>query len=151
MKGVSHNGYEGLGGRREVIFTEEEHALLLRAERIVELLPETTPDGELIRCHEVARIVGYLLKLPVQDGKYGMCDHSWCWTREPDPDYHILRVSAAPKILDPYAIGSLPVVRLLDSGVSVPHIGWSYMPGQARDDVKKDFVEAEAERIRRMF
>lgn len=151
MRGIAHNGYEGHKGKREVVFTEEELELLLRAERIVELLPEATPDGKLIRCHEVARIVGCLLKLPVQDGKYGMCDHSWLWTREPDPEYHILRVSAAPKILDPYAVGSLPVVRLLDSGVSVPHLGWSYMPGVERDDVKTDFVDSEVERIRRMF
>jgi hypothetical protein len=151
MKGIAHNGYEGHRGKREVIFTKEELQLLRKAERIVRLLPERTPDGQLIRCHEVARIVGSLLKLPVQDGKYGMCEHSWCWTREPEPDYHILRVSVAPRILDPYAVGSLPVVRLLDSGVSVPHLGWSYMPGLGRNDVKKGFVASEVKRIRRML
>lgn len=151
MRGVSHNGYEDGRGRREVVFTEEELSLLQRAEAIVDLLPETTPDGKLIRCHEVARIVGSLLSLPVQDGKYGMCDHSWCWTREPDKDYHILRLSAAPKILDPYAVGSLPVVRLLDTSVLVPHLGWSYTPGVERDDVKEDFVRSEVERISRLL
>lgn len=151
MKGISVNGYKNHRNQHEELFTKEELLMLRRAEAIVDLLPEETPDGELIRCHEVARIVGSLLKLPVQDGKYGMCDHSWLWTREFDPTFPRLRVNGAPKILDPYCVGSLPAVRILDSLVSLPHLGWAYQTGRERDDVKQDFVDSEVERIKKVL
>lgn len=147
MKGISHNGYKNWQGEHEELFTKREIELLGLATIIVELLPETTPDGELVRCHEVARIVGCLLKLPVEDGKYGLHDHSWCWTGPFHPGYP--RTLDPPKILDPYCVGNLPVVRILDSATSVPHLGWMYRPGQQRDDVLHEFVASEAERIKR--
>jgi len=149
MRGISHNGYKNWQGKHEAVFSEEEKDLLVRATRIVELLPELQPDGELIRCHEVARVVGCLLKLDVQDGKYGLHDHSWCWTGPFHPRWP--RTVDPPKILDPYCVGNLPVVRLLDSASSVPHLGWMYRPAPERDDVLKAFVESEAERIRRIL
>ncbi len=149
MKGISHNGYKNHRGEHEEIFTKDELLLLRFAERIVDLLPETTPDGALIRCHEVARIVGSLLKLPVEDGKYGMHDHSWCWTRPFHLDFP--RSLDVPKILDPYCVGNLPIVRILDCASSVPHLGWMYKPAPQRDDILHEFVHSEVERIRRML
>lgn len=149
MKGVSHNGYEDDSGKRHEIFSPPELEVLAKAIRVVDLLPETTPDGGLVRCHEVARIVGCLLKLPVQDGKYGLVEHSWLWTRKLVPRYP--RVMDRPKILDPYCVGNLPVVRLLDSAPSVPHLGWAYQPGKERTDILKDFVRSEVARIRRLL
>jgi hypothetical protein len=93
MKGISYNGYVDHLGKLQELFSEREKEMLGLASAIVELLPETTPDGELIRCHEVARIVGCLLKLEVQDGKYGLHDHSWLWTGPFHPRW--------PRSLDP--------------------------------------------------
>lgn len=149
MRGISHNGYKNHKGEHEELFSQKEMAVFREAVRIVEMLPETTPDGELIRCHEVARVVGSLLKLPVEDGKYGMHDHSWCWTAP----FHATfpRSLNPPKILDPYCVGNLPIVRLLDCASSVPHLGWMYKPALQRDDILHEFVHAEVERIRRLL
>lgn len=148
MKGVAANGYERGDGTHQEIFSSKEMAWLRQAEAIVRLLPETTSDGDLIRCHEVARIVGSLLGLPVQDGRYGLCDHSWLWTRKPACRLDRLRVTGAPRILDPYCVGSLPLVRLLDSAAALPHLGWAYRPGQKRRDIQAAFVAAEVARLR---
>ena len=149
MKGISHNGYRDHKGEHQDVFTGAEKVFLEAAARIVDLLPEITPDGELIRCHEVARIVGCLLKLEVQDGKYGLHDHSWLWTGPFHPRWP--RSLDPPKILDPYCVGNLPIVRILDPASSVPHLGWMYRPGPVRDDVLKDFVDSEVERIERVI
>lgn len=149
MRGISHNGYKDWQGKHAELFTKPEMEFLQRAVRIVDLLPELSPDGELIRCHEVARVVGCLLKLEVQDGKYGLHDHSWLWTGPFHPRWP--RSCDPPKILDPYCVGNLPIVRLLDSASSVPHLGWMYRPGPERDDVLNDFVASEVDRIRRLL
>lgn len=121
------------------VFSRREVKLLRMAERVVEFLP----DG--MRCHEVARVVGAVLGLEVADGSYGFVDHSWCWTEPPDPSRIAGRIGM-PNILDPYCVGALPQVRLLDgSCTSLPHVGWSYRPGPARADVDEELVQATSD------
>lgn len=78
-------------------FSLDELELLRQATEIVGLLP----DDDRLRCHEVARIVGQVLRLEVLDGHYGIVDHSWCMTPN-------------RRIIDPYAVGRLPMVQLVD-------------------------------------
>ncbi|OPZ31880.1 MAG: hypothetical protein BWY99_02867 [Synergistetes bacterium ADurb.BinA166] len=124
------------------IFTEREISLLDTVTRIVAKLPEEGPNGPL-RCHEVARVVGRLLGLTVEDGFYGFADHSWLWTEKPDPSKIVTSRVGMPNILDPYCVGSLPVVRLLDgSCTALPHVGWSYRSGPPRMDIDEDLVDS---------
>lgn len=85
-------------GYAEMVFTRDDRELLRQAQEIVSLLP---PDDRL-RCHEVARIVAQILRLDVFDGYYGAIEHSWCMT-------------PARSILDPYCVGRLPMVQLVDN------------------------------------
>lgn len=93
-------------------FTRQQLDLLREATTIVDLLPVAS-----WRCHEVARVVGKLLKLDVVDGQYGGMQHSWC-TLEP-----LEETRWGAKLLDPYAVGRLPQVQL----VFIPRHLW--MPG----------------------
>jgi len=121
------------------IFSAEEAVILAKATAIVEALPDSGPHGPL-RCHEVARAVGRILGLQVADGFYGFVDHSWLWTRPLDTS-HLVGRTGFPNILDPYCVGGLPAVRLVHCGSpSLPHVGWAYRPGPARDDVDEDLV-----------
>lgn len=86
-----------MDGYAFTVFTRDDRELLRQAIEIVSLLPE---DSRL-RCHEVARIVGQILKLDVVDGHYGLVQHSWCMT-------------PARFVLDPYCVGRLPMVQLVD-------------------------------------
>jgi hypothetical protein len=92
------------------IFTGEELGLWHDATKVVDALREAEfPD---LRCHELARAVGKVLGLQVQDGFYGFVDHSWLWLRPLGPT--IGRIGF-PNILDVYCVGSLPLVRLVDA------------------------------------
>lgn len=131
--------------------------LLRAAQAVVDLLPETI-DGELVRCHEVARVVAEVLSYPersksgmfdelvVVDGKFGVHDHSW------------IRVDGSVRgrlILDPYAVGRIPMVQVLDLDVmtlpyrresacdrcGVPN-PWFYREGPTRDDVRHEVLAA---------
>jgi hypothetical protein len=123
------------------IFAEQELELLRAAQNIVKLIPLDD-----IRCHELSRVVGTLLKLEVQDGYYGFVDHSWLWTKPFEsrglrPDKNRTRVGF-PNILDVYCVGSLPQVRLIDcQHTALPHVGWAYRPDRARDDIDEVLVD----------
>lgn len=122
------------------LFTGEEQRLLRRATRLVEGVDD--PRGEL-RCHELARAVGMVLGLAVQDGSYGFVDHTWLWTR-PLPDVLTGEnlVLGMTNILDVYAVGQLPMVRLVACAQScLPHVGWAYRPGLPRMDVDAKIVD----------
>jgi hypothetical protein len=104
------------------VFTPLEIGLYRRAVHLVDCLPDR-PD---LRCHELARVVDRLLPPPpadpgpvgppatpwsrrrVVDGWYGSVEHSWI-------EIHVL--TPPPRrlsILDVYAVGSLPMVRLVE-------------------------------------
>lgn len=91
------------------VFTCVELAQLKRVTKMVESVDEEKL-GATVRCHELARAVGTLLKLPVQDGLYRAVSHSWLLT-------------SGGHILDVYCIGRLPQVQLVD-----PHLDFSYVP-----------------------
>lgn len=118
------------------VFTPEEMELLGLAADLVRSLP----DLPGLRCHEVARAVGEVLGLQVQDGKYGWCEHSWLWTRP------WMSGSFPPSVLDPYAVGSLPQVKLVDMGLPA-HRG-TYTVGDERTDVDLGLVKVLVEGLR---
>jgi len=98
---------------------------------LVALLPEKDEQGRLLRCHEVARIVGSILGLEVVDGRYEYgCEHSWCIV----PD----KVGRGFSILDPYAVARIPPVQLV---VVLPTIPNRYFPEAARDDIRQDVID----------
>jgi hypothetical protein len=115
------------------VFEAHELSLLKQATELV-----ANVDDEhftfVIRCHELARAVGRILRLPHEDGKYtvlpergGGVDHSWLLVaRESRRE--------APSILDVYAVGQLPQVQLFASALTVPHHRL-FMPGRERADI----------------
>jgi hypothetical protein len=114
-------------------------------------LPDCDAAHELLRCHEVARIIerrlrrqldkhGYLiieekaapplkLHIEVVDGHYHHIEHSWL----------IVGLHAPTYILDVYAVGRMPQVQLL-----TPDLGHAalFRPGPWRTDIRRDVVEA---------
>ncbi len=106
--------------------------LLADADEIVASIPDPASGAPMLRSHEVARVVGTMLHLPVVDGQYGKVDHSWLVIERASPGSREL-------ILDVYCVGSLPQVRLLDTHSALPHDG-DYYPGKARDDIDRDLV-----------
>ena len=124
----------------EAIFDGRDIDLLHKAERIVEHVPDRNSRDELVRCHEVARIVGKILGLPVQDGYYGFVDHSWCWMAPMRPKLSRARIGV-PHILDPYCVGSLPQVRIVVcDNTALPPAGVAYRADRERDDIDQEFV-----------
>jgi len=119
------------------IFTGEELEIWRCATKLVDALREVEfPD---LRCHELARAVGKVLGLQVQDGFYGFVDHSWLWLRPLGPTVGRF---GFPNILDVYSVGVLPLVRLVDAqATSLPHVGWAYRPANAREDVQQAVVD----------
>lgn len=111
------------------VFLPLELAKFREATRMVEELREPANGAPPWRCHEVARVVGKRLGLAVLDGKYGSVDHSWL----------VFPGSPRLTILDVYAVGSLPIVRLVDVERLLPHEAL-YSPGPTRTDVRFDDV-----------
>jgi hypothetical protein len=124
---------------QQAVFTPREVQLFWEANRLVALFPEAREGEPAIRCHEVARAVGELLDLTVEDGHFGTVDHSWLWTEPVDQ-----RRGRYPNILDVYAVGSLPMVQLVDMGHYLPH-NLAYRPGDperiVRKDIRRDVVD----------
>jgi hypothetical protein len=89
------------------------------------------PDMEDLRCHEVARAVAIVLGLEVQDGKYGMVEHSWVL---------LPRRTYCSTILDVYSVGRLPLVQLIHHTEILPHYD-SYKAGDPRDVVEQEIVD----------
>ena len=117
------------------VFSEREITQWQRATRRIDLLPSLKD----MRCHELARAVGRFLDLPYQDGFYGFVDHTWLWTA---PVPRTIGRLGFPNILDVYAVGGLPMVRLVACDApSLPHVGWSYRPGSERDDIDEAMVD----------
>jgi len=110
------------------VFSSREMSLFRVSTAIVAAFPSSDYQDRPLRCHEVARALGGLLQLEVQDGFYGFVDHTWLWTSPLRTDRLVGRIGF-PNILDPYSVGSMPPVRLVAGGhTGLPHIGWSYRP-----------------------
>jgi hypothetical protein len=98
-------------------------------------------NDKVFRCHEIARAVGQVLKLPVQDGWYGAIEHSWLWIPQEGPSSYGFEYDA---ILDVYAVGRLPMVQLVMSDRSAGHyaaggLGASlYREGPPRKDIRTE-------------
>lgn len=108
------------------VFKPWELELFKRAQGLVAKVPDSFTG---IRCHEIARAVGLILKLQVQDGKFGRVEHSWLWVSKWEWGTY------PPSILDVYAVGKLPQVQLIDvSAMSTPHLK-NYYPEEIRGDV----------------
>lgn len=113
-------------------FSEKELAIFREATDIVSLLPENDSTGECLRCHEVARVVGELLNLEVIDGRYEYgAEHSWCVITQ-------VTKFRSFSILDPYAIGRIPIVQMYYIAPTIPN---RYFPEARRKDIKTDVVE----------
>lgn len=143
-----------IGYAAREIFTAEHLGKLTRAERLVSLAPEweeylldwgpptEVKDPTPIRCHELARAVGKILELPVQDGKYGFIDHTWLWLAEPEQVAEAMETGLRymmPNVLDVYVAGSLPMVQLYHAELSgLPR---QYSWGPERTDIRVDIVD----------
>ena len=124
------------GYAEKSLLTNVEIALLRRATALVDRVGD---ELGTVRCHELARAVGRVLDLEVQDGSYGFVEHSWLWTTPFPKDFHEEQVHLGfPNILDVYTPGQVPMVQLLVCGEhgALPHVGWSYRPAwRPRTDV----------------
>ena len=112
------------------VFSSKELDLLQKAIYLVAEIPDMTP---ILRCHEVARIIGSLLNLQVQDGHYGPVEHSWLWMKPWKNGKY------PPNILDVYSVGSLPQVKLVNFSTILPDDN-AYKPGPVRDDIRQNVV-----------
>lgn len=111
-----------------------------QADAVVDGIHQDLNKPEL-RCHEVARVVQRILNtqtpvreewLMLYDGKYGHVEHSWLTLKNPTGGYFIL---------DPYAVGRLPMVQLIDGAGILPEMRL-YNIGDLRDDIDQDWVDA---------
>lgn len=111
------------------IFSRQEMESYHRAVVAVSQLP----DIPNLRCHEVARAVGMTLHLPIQDGHYGLIEHSWIWTKP-------WKWGTYPSnVLDVYCVGRLPQVQLIDLQYLLPHMPM-YKPSKPRTDIDHALV-----------
>ena len=122
------------------VFDQRAFDLFQAAEKCVAAIPDPK-DVESLRCHEVARAVGRVLDLDVQDGRYGCVEHSWLWLERYPP-------TPPTCLLDVYCVGRLPMVQLVDINCVLPHwrplqkrsICSGYYPGEARTDIREAVV-----------
>ena len=122
------------------IFVQEELELFADATRMVALLGErlSLADQAKVRCHELARAVGRVLELPVQDGKYGGAQHSWLVTAQRPDRSHIL---------DVYVVGRLPMVQLVDTWFMLPE-SRLYRPMTLEQlDLRPPVIEENVDRL----
>lgn len=108
---------------------------------------DAIPDYPELRCHEVARIVHEVLVmnrprlldlLEVQDGQYGMIDHSWIWFLSS----HVLPSGRRRPlyVLEVYACGRLPQVQLVPIATTLPEFV-CYKPGEKRTDLRQNVID----------
>lgn len=118
------------GYAESIVFSAEQIADFHLASAIVAGLDEKQDDGDWVRCHELARAVSVALNAAhrddhwaVVDGQFGGAEHSWLvWS------------GRGRIILDVYAVGEIPQVKLVDCGTL-----WrrsDYTPQGRRRDVR---------------
>lgn len=117
-----------------------------RLDHATRLIAWIQPDSrhEPVRCHELTRAVAHILRrdltdgvdIIVDDGQYGMVDHSWMWLKPPS------RCGLVTSILDVYAVARLPQVQLVSFQVlgtrKVNDV--SYRSGPERTDIDEKVV-----------
>jgi hypothetical protein len=124
------------GYAETVAFSREQIADYHLAAAIVAGLSEKQPDGDWVRCHELARAVACALnsriteaewetadRWRVVDGRFGGAEHSW-----------LVWGGRGRTILDVYAVAELPQVKLVDCNTL-----WrrhNYEPGERRRDIR---------------
>lgn len=119
------------------VFSARHIELWTRAQTLVSALGEVPPSKNYagsVRCHELARAVGEVLGLEVQDGKFG-------WARSTTRSARAMSRANQRTILDVYMPGMLPQVVLVHpQAVSLP---WyqCYRPG-------KDHTGIDAAQVR---
>lgn len=118
------------------IFCQRDIDLFNRAVELVALVPGSKVDGEDIRCHELTRAVGSILKLPHVDGKYNSVEHSWLLCVD-----NVLEMGGLRALLDVYAVGALPQVQLIDLRSWGPLRRAPYKEGPVRDDIRHHALE----------
>ena len=91
------------------MLNSNELELMGKAARYISIIPSSIG----FRCREVSRAIGYLLNLQVQDGHYGLVEHSWLWLQPWTWGTH------PPSILDPYVIEYVPKVRIVEFNPSI--------------------------------
>lgn len=113
--------------------------------------------GREIRCHELARAFCHALRVrkyryfpphafQVVDGTYARVNHSWieivyerAWLFH-FADHPSMK-GRFRAILDPYAVGSLPQVRLLAADAILASANALYVPKETRTDIREDVVD----------
>lgn len=101
--------------------------------RVVADASETEGVLEL-RCHEIARVVAFILTGShddVVDGTYGIHEHSWLEWRHEGERF----------ILDCYAIGRLPMVQAIDAASVLPE-SRLYEHREPRQDTRHKQIDA---------
>ena len=116
----------------EVFCADAVHAFHAATDLVLRL-PERDISGELLRCHEVARVVGRVFRLgfPIEvvDGRYETgAEHSWC---------RLVLPNKQQAILDPYVVGRLPPVQLVAVVSTLP---CRYQARELRTDIREDVV-----------
>lgn len=120
---------------------------LRTAQKIVERIPDPGKREEMLRCHEVARIVGAILDYEVVDGQFAAVDHSWLEVPYRPARKRGEKVPVLGLILDVYAVGSLPQVKIVDSNSPLLPYRGLYVKGAARDDIRHWTVTTIFERL----
>lgn len=120
---------------RENYFLKSEIDAFDKATQLVWLLDESTiPDRRELRCHELARALASTLNLEFRDGKFCSVDHSWLIFPQANG-------TIEPNILDPYAVGQVPMVQLIDtSSWALSGLRLLYRKGSPRDDIRTNVV-----------
>lgn len=120
------------------IFKPREIELFKTATTLIEYVPDKV-NGEVVRCHELARAFSKLLDIPYEDGRYCFIEHTWLWTRPLERAFATSEKWELPPLLDVYMPGQMPQVQLLDvMSHAMPH---EYRPGLPRDDIDEEIVE----------
>lgn len=119
-----------------ILFTRREVRLWETATALVASLPNL--HGKVVRCHELARAVGFLLDLEVVDGHYGTVEHSWLYTCSKNGGIPI--PGCRLRILDVYVPGGLPMVQLVDNAAYSLPTNRCYHEGPPRTDIDEGVV-----------
>lgn len=121
------------------VFSPSDLEAFTWAKEIVAELPERDASGDLLRCHEVARVVSRVLHAmgcapehKVVDGHFEVgAEHSWIMLQTPVGKYRWW------SILDTYVVGRIPPVQLIAVVSTLP---LRYVSSSERTDIREDVI-----------